>query len=31
VHGDVLNWRSDSWRAVFAVITGDSETLQQSG
>jgi hypothetical protein len=30
-HSDVLNWRSDSWRAVLAVITGDSETLHQSG
>jgi hypothetical protein len=29
--GDVLNWPSDSWRAVLAVITGDSETLHQSG
>ena len=30
-HSDVLNWRSDSWRAVLAVTTGDSETLHQSG
>ena len=21
-HGDVLNWRSDSWRAVLAVTIG---------
>jgi Alpha/beta hydrolase len=30
-HSDVLNWPSDSWRAILAVITGDSETLHQSG
>jgi hypothetical protein len=30
-HSDVFNWRSDSWRAVLAVITGDLETLHQSG
>jgi hypothetical protein len=29
--GDMLNWPSDSWRAILAVITGDSETLHQSG
>jgi Alpha/beta hydrolase len=26
-HSDVLNWPSDAWRNVLAVITGDSETL----
>jgi hypothetical protein len=30
-HSDLLNWPSDSWRAILAVITGDSETLHQSG
>ncbi len=30
-HSDMLNWPSDSWRAILAVITGDSETLHQSG
>src|SRR6478672_3681068 len=30
-HSDILNWPSDSWRAILAVITGDSETLHQSG
>ncbi|MEV3904686.1 alpha/beta hydrolase [Mycobacterium sp. NPDC050551] len=26
-HSDVLNWPSDAWRNVLAVITGDSESL----
>jgi Alpha/beta hydrolase len=26
-HSDVLNWPSDAWRNILAVITGDSETL----
>ena len=30
-HSDLLNWPSDSWRAILAVITGDSETLHRSG
>jgi hypothetical protein len=30
-HSDILNWPSDAWRNVLAVITGDSETLHQSG
>ncbi|OBF34909.1 alpha/beta hydrolase [Mycobacterium sp. ACS1612] len=30
-HSDVLNWPSDAWRNILAVITGDSETLHQSG
>jgi Alpha/beta hydrolase len=30
-HNDVLNWPSDSWRAILAVITGDSETLHKAG
>jgi hypothetical protein len=30
-HSDILNWPSDSWRAILAVITGDSKTLHQSG
>jgi hypothetical protein len=30
-HTDVLNWPSDSWRAILAVITGDSETLHKAG
>ena len=29
-HSDVLNWPSDAWRSILAVITGDSETLHQS-
>jgi hypothetical protein len=29
-HSDVLNWPSDAWRNILAVITGDSETLHQS-
>lgn len=30
-HTDVLNGPSDAWRNILAVITGDSETLHQSG
>ncbi len=30
-HSDILNWPSDAWRNILAVITGDSETLLQSG
>ncbi|MBS1693552.1 MAG: alpha/beta hydrolase [Actinobacteria bacterium] len=30
-HSDILNWPSDSWRAILAVITGDSATLHQAG
>jgi Alpha/beta hydrolase len=30
-HSDVLNWPSDAWRNILAVITGDSESLHQSG
>jgi hypothetical protein len=30
-HSDVLNWPSDAWRNVLAVITGDSRTLHQFG
>jgi hypothetical protein len=30
-HTDVLNWPSDSWRNILAVITGDSETLHKAG
>jgi hypothetical protein len=30
-HTDLLNWPSDSWRNILAVITGDSETLHQAG
>jgi hypothetical protein len=30
-HSDVLNWPSDSWRTIPAVITGDSETLHTAG
>jgi Alpha/beta hydrolase len=29
-HTDVLNWPSDSWRNILAVITGDSETLHKA-
>jgi Alpha/beta hydrolase len=29
-HSDILNWPSDAWRNILAVITGDSETLHQS-
>ena len=27
-HTDVLNWPSDSWRNILAVITGDRERIQ---
>jgi hypothetical protein len=30
-HTDLLNWPSDSWRNILAVITGDSETLHEAG
>jgi Alpha/beta hydrolase len=30
-HSDVLNWPSDAWRNILAVITGDSRTLHQFG
>ncbi|HET7666484.1 MAG TPA: alpha/beta hydrolase [Mycobacterium sp.] len=30
-HSDVLNWPSDAWRNILAVILGDSETLHRSG
>jgi len=30
-HIDVLNWPSDAWRNILAVIIGDSETLHRSG
>jgi len=30
-HVDVLNWPSDAWRNILAVIIGDSETLHRSG
>lgn len=30
-HTDLLNWPSDSWRAILAVIAGDSESLHQAG
>jgi Alpha/beta hydrolase len=30
-HTDILNWPSDSWRTILAVITGDKEMLQQAG
>jgi hypothetical protein len=29
-HSDVLNWPSDAWRTVLAVITGDSATLHEA-
>jgi hypothetical protein len=29
-HSDVLNWPSDAWRNILAVITGDSQTLHQT-
>jgi Alpha/beta hydrolase len=29
-HSDMLNWPSDSWRTILAVITGDSETLHKA-
>jgi uncharacterized protein YukE len=30
-HTDIVNWPSDSWRNILAVITGDSETLHKAG
>lgn len=30
-HSDVLNWPSDAWRNILAVITGDRETLHKAG
>jgi pimeloyl-ACP methyl ester carboxylesterase len=30
-HTDVINWPSDAWRNILAVITGDCETLHRSG
>ena len=30
-HSDIINWPSDAWRNILAVITGDRETLHQSG
>jgi hypothetical protein len=30
-HSDILNWPSEAWRNILAVITGDSETLHRSG
>jgi hypothetical protein len=30
-HSDVLNWPSDSWRNILAVITGDRERIQVAG
>ena len=30
-HSDIINWPSDAWRNILAVITGDCETLHQSG
>jgi pimeloyl-ACP methyl ester carboxylesterase len=30
-HSDIVNWPSDAWRNILAVITGDSETLHQAG
>ena len=30
-HSDILNWPSDAWRNILAVIIGDSETLHQAG
>jgi hypothetical protein len=29
-HSDVLNWPSDSWRNILAVITGDRERIQMA-
>jgi hypothetical protein len=31
VHSDVLNWPSDAWRNILAVITGDRERIQVLG
>jgi Alpha/beta hydrolase len=30
-HTDVLNWPSDAWRNILAVITGDRERIQVAG
>ena len=30
-HTDVLNWPSDSWRTILAVITGDREGIRVAG
>jgi len=30
-HTDIVNWPSDSWRNILAVITGDSEILHKAG
>jgi hypothetical protein len=30
-HSDVLNWPSDSWRNILAVITGDREAIRVAG
>jgi hypothetical protein len=30
-HSDVLNWPSDAWRNVLAVITGDRDRMQLAG
>jgi hypothetical protein len=30
-HTDIINWPSDSWRNILAVITGDSATLHKAG
>jgi hypothetical protein len=30
-HSDVLNWPSDAWRNILAVITGDRDRIQIAG
>ncbi len=30
-HTDIVNWPSDSWRNILAVITGESETVHKAG
>jgi hypothetical protein len=30
-HSEILNWPSDAWRNILAVIAGDSETLHRAG
>ena len=30
-HSDVLNWPSDAWRNILAVITGDRNAIQVAG
>jgi hypothetical protein len=30
-HSDVLNWPSDAWRNILAVITGDRDRIQVAG